>query len=414
MAAKVLTSALGLGNIDKLTGVATPVIQSTIQAAPALVSSQTASTIGGLFTGQSTAPTGDALCTSNPTYNNAGRTKYFSTSDGKYNCCKPGQTVNASGTCIDVCRADQIRDSAGGCTCAGTAKPIEFGTYCGTTANCPACPSGQKFATTWDCSCTCPGTTWNYNGQCINNTQCPSGYWVKAGVMSVRSINDCTPVVAGQKAPVKLTSSGSACGWADGHCVYNFNFTLDGGRSFSTSVNAFNYDSAYATAIAQANDENNRVDCVMNDWTDTSQCNSGTCTKTQSRTVRTQPSARGTACPTDLTRTIQCASAVCPKNIVSNPCPYGLSQNGETCNSLYPNAAKADDNSQYSTFISLQAKRGLIPRYCKPGEYMGSDGVNCKSCPVNTYQPYNTVVKNVNICAPCPPGKAANPGSASC
>jgi hypothetical protein len=354
---------------------------------------------------------GDSLCTGNPAFNGQGRTKYFSLGN-RFQCCKPTQTVDSNGNCKDVCRSDQVQDLAGGCTCAGTAKPIDFGTYCGTTADCPACPSGQRHRNSWDCSCDCPDMTWNYNGQCISNTQCPSGYWVKSGVLTVGSINDCTPVVAGQNPPPKLLDS-----YGQGNCT--FDWKLGNGSNWSVTINKSCFDaSALGDATAQANIQNNKVDCQLNDWTDTSQCGTGGCnttgTKTQSTTVKTQPSGGGSACP-PLTRTTPCANSSCPGTSSNNPCPYGLSLDGVNCNSSYPDRGPNSlNNTNIESDVLIKQLFGQITGYCAPGQYLGPTGTNCYYCPINTYQPYNNITKNGNICAPCPPGKTAVPGSASC
>jgi hypothetical protein len=347
------------------------------------------------------------------------------TSSGRTACgpdCGTGTWVSTgdlTGYCQQTCRPDQIHDAAGKCTCYGTSKPIDFGAYCGTTANCPACPSGQIFQTSWDCSCGCSSVQWNYNGTCYNNNQCPPGYWVKAGVMTVSSINDCTPVVTGQKPPPQLLSS-SCSGCTSGYpsCTCTFMYKMgDGSIWTSPATSGANYNDAAASALSQAISVNNKVDCVVSAWTDTSRCGTGVCntmgTKTQSRTITTQPSNGGAACPA-LTQTVTCANASCPGTSTSNPCPYGLSQDGVKCNTGYPNPNTYDNNLQMSTNVLVQASLGQIPGVCTPGQYMGPTGTNCYNCPQNTYQPYYTLTKSGNICAPCPPGKGAIPGSASC
>ena len=56
------------------------------------------------------------------------------------------------------------------------------------------------------------------------------------------------------------------------------------------------------------------VNCEMNDWGTPTTC-SRTCgggTQTRTRTIKTQPSNGGTACPTDLSETVPCNTQPCP------------------------------------------------------------------------------------------------------
>lgn len=395
--------------IDSGNSVVDAVVSATVNAGfvmpiiAIIEAPQTAQALNAVLTGGQYCPggpggacSGDALCTASTTYRNAGRTKYFDTGGGKFNCCTPTQSIDSQGNCIDPCRADQVRDVSGKCVCGGS-NPVNFGTYCGTTATCPPCTGGKKLGNSYNCSCFCDTNQWEYNGQCISNSLCPSGYWVKPGVVTVGSINDCTPAVAGQRPPPKLQGA-----------VPNFIAILWNNRPLIITANSV------ADAIRQANAENYK--CELNDWTDTSQCGSGVCntigTKTQSTTVKYAPGPDAAPCP-PLTQTVSCINENCPGTNSINPCPYGLSQDGVNCNTGYPDIGVKDAN-----FSKSQTNRAFVTLFgtpaCDPGRYISPSSTGCFACPQNTYQPYTTTVKSGNICVPCPPGKTSVPGSTVC
>lgn len=164
---------------------------------------QTAQALNAVLTGGQYCPggpggacSGDALCTASTTYRNAGRTKYFDAGSGKFNCCKPTQTVDSQGNCIDPCRADQVRGIDGRtCVCGGS-KPIDFGTYCGTTANCQACTGGKIQTGTTSCRCECPAGTYDDNGTCRTQGSCPPGK-MYTGTGRPVSASDCVTACSG-------------------------------------------------------------------------------------------------------------------------------------------------------------------------------------------------------------------------
>ena len=97
---------------------------------------------------------------------------------------------------VSSCRADQVRDLAGACTCYGTAKPIDFGTYCGTTANCPACTGGKIHGVSYSCSCECPAGYYDDNGTCRIQGSCPPGK-MYTGTGRPSSASDCVTACSG-------------------------------------------------------------------------------------------------------------------------------------------------------------------------------------------------------------------------
>jgi hypothetical protein len=164
---------------------------------------QTAQALDAALTGGQYCPggpggacSGDALCTASTTYRNAGRTKYFDAGSGRFNCCKPTQTVDSQGNCIDPCRADQVRGIDGRtCVCGGS-KPISFGDHCGTTAECPACTGGKIQTGTMSCVCTCPAGYYDDNGTCRMQGTCPPGKMYTSTGRPM-STSDCVTACSG-------------------------------------------------------------------------------------------------------------------------------------------------------------------------------------------------------------------------
>jgi len=194
--------------IDSGNSTVDAVVSATVNAAfvmpiVAIVEApQTAQALNTVLTGGQYCPggpggacSGDALCTASTTYRNAGRTKYFDAGGGKFNCCKPTQTIDSQGNCIDPCRADQVRDVSGKCVCGGS-KPIDFGTYCGTTANCPACTGGKVHGVAYNCSCECPAGYYDDNGTCRIQGSCPPGK-MYTGTGRPASASDCVTACSG-------------------------------------------------------------------------------------------------------------------------------------------------------------------------------------------------------------------------
>jgi hypothetical protein len=383
---------------------------------------QTAQALDAALTGGRYCPggpggacSGDALCTASTTYRNAGRTKYFDVGGGRFNCCKPTQTINAQGICIDSCRSDQSFDTdLRKCVCGGS-KPIDSGGRCISSTECPACTGGKRPAGgSYSCFCECPSTQWEYNGQCLNGGTCPSGYWVKPGTMGpsagiTGSINDCIPAVANQRAPPQWISSGTGGGY------FHANYRLWNNQLFQTTVDGGETrgDGA-AIALQRANAENYK--CELNNWTSSSACGTGVCntvgTRTESATVKYAPGPDAAPCP-PTTRTVPCSNPSCPGTVSTNPCPYGLSQDGVNCNSGYPNTGVYDNNAKTSmdNIIGVIFSNKVA---CDPGRYMNPSSTGCFLCPQNTYQPYTTTIKNSNICVPCPPGSGSVLGSKVC
>jgi hypothetical protein len=93
------------------------------------------------------------------------------------------------------CRADQVRDVSGKCVCGGS-KPIDFGTYCGTTANCPACTGGKVQKGTTSCFCECPSGYYDDNGTCRIQGSCPPGKMYTSTGRPM-SASDCVTACSG-------------------------------------------------------------------------------------------------------------------------------------------------------------------------------------------------------------------------
>merc|ERR1719192_1620998 len=81
-------------------------------------------------------------------------------------------------------------------------------------------------------------------------------------------------------------------------------------------------DNAHQIWVKSSSSAAAAVDCVMSDWADSGAC-SATCgggTMTQTRTVVTEASNGGTACPTSLSQTKACNTQDCPTSSSGGTC----------------------------------------------------------------------------------------------
>ena len=387
---------------------------------------QTAQALSALFTGGEYCPgnpggacRGDALCTASTTYRNAGRTKFFDVGGDKYNCCKPTQIVNERGDCREVCRADQTRDVAGGCTCLGTSKPIDFGDRCGTTAECPACTGGKVQKGISGCLCECPSNKYDDNGTCRDLGTCPVGK-MYTGSTYVNNPNQCVTACSGA-TPVwdpdtqKCVAAASCPPSKPVNAPPPTSGTITGVNVCTASgacpVNS--YEDATTKSCVATCPSGTLPDAISKKCISalTSSCPSGSpwynipwasCTDgTLFPTHQKYQSTGGLklqVCPTgqNITGTLGafgvCAAAT-PDQMTQTIAKYGwnvLGTGNDTASSAY---CSANNGVLYSPGTCSS---------CGPGAYFDTTTLQCTNCPPNTYKSGNGWKKT--DCAACPSG----------
>ena len=378
-------------------------------------------------------PTGDAICTASSVYASAGRTKYFDIGGGRFNCCKPNQQIDGSGTCIDPCRADQVRDLAGACTCYGTSKPISFGDHCGTNAECPACTGGKVQNGQTSCFCECPAGRYDDNGTCRIHGSCPPGkmYTGAGRPMSssdcVTACSDATPVwnpdtqtcVAATSCPPGKPYVSPATDRISGTGITNVSFCSTGCEG---NING-------TTAFA---DETTRT-CV------------GTCPSGTTIDFLTKKCVGQGACPPakpwyDINATsclndteLGLFGSAKYQSVDSNPgklgvCAQGKKKNTGTTGGLCVPVSSGEkdqmtdvignygwnvlgfgNDTAATAYCSANGGALMYPKTCSTcggGQYVNPSTGRCTQCPVNTYKSGNGW--KLSDCLACPSGTGTN------
>jgi hypothetical protein len=400
---------------------------------------QTAQALNTVLTGGQYCPggpggvcSGDALCSASATYRNAGRTKYFDVGGGKFNCCKPTQTVDGSGNCIDPCRPDQVRDVSGKCVCGGS-KPIDFGTYCGTTANCPACTGGKVQKGTTSCFCECPSGYYDDNGTCRIHGSCPPGK-MYTGTGRPTSVSDCVPAcsgatpvwnpdtqtcVAATSCPPSKPYVSPATDRISGTGITNVSFCSTGCEGTINGMTAF-ADETTRTCVGTC-PSGTTIDYL------TKKCvGQGACPPT-----KPWYDINATSCLTD-TELGYFGSAKY-QSVSSNPgklgvCPPGKKKNTGTTGGLCVPVSSGEKDqmtdvignygwnilgfgNDTATAAYCSANGGVLynPKTCSncgSGQYFDTTTGKCTSCPANTYKVGNGWKQT--DCMPCASGTTTN------